>query len=84
MSDEPIKKFFPDNLPEYIEKGVPLVEHRLWAHRTEDDGVIRYWLGAEPDVWLRVADILYKAGNEARALADAIAYEFGMSRREDE
>lgn len=38
MADEPIKKFFPDNLPEYIEKGVPLIEYRLWAHRTEDDG----------------------------------------------
>lgn len=77
-----MKRFLADNVLSSIEKGLPILEHPLWHNRTEHEEGTVYWIGAKPDTWLVIADVLYKAGNEARALADAIANQLGMERNE--
>ena len=77
-----MEMFLPDNFPEYIEKGIPVVGHQLWSRITDDEDKIRYWLGAEPHTWLVIAGALYNAGPEGRAVAEGIAYGFNMTRKD--
>lgn len=79
-----MKIFISDNVPKIIEEGLPLSEHYLWSNKTQNQGKLVYWLGAEPNAWLIIAGHLFQSGPEGKAIAEAIASEFGMIRKESD
>lgn len=79
-----MKIFIADSTIKSIEQGQQVSEYGIYSHRTEDNGKVVWWIGAEPDTWLIIAGLLYMAGGDCRAFADAVASEFGMVRNTPE
>ena len=79
---EPLKYFVSEGAARAIESGQTIHGDYLWGSQTEYEGTPVYWLGARPDTWLVIADLLLNSGTDrGQVIADGIAYRFGMSKR---
>ena len=77
-----MRYFLSDDLAAAIERGEKVATADFWGGQTEYHGHPVWWFGTSPDTWVDIANTLYVAGGKSKAIAEAMAFRFGLTVKE--